>query len=58
VVIAREAEIIALNLEDGEILWVQRLPAPPVSWGLAMSRDGKTIVTLKDGRVLCIGVRS
>jgi hypothetical protein len=55
VVIARKKEVIALGLEDGEILWVQWLPAPPVRFGMAVDRDGRTVVALEDGRVQCFG---
>lgn len=55
VIIAREAELRAVDLEGGEDLWVQPLPAPPVRWGLAVDRAGRCLVTLEDGRVLCFG---
>ncbi len=55
VVIAMPSEIIALNLQDGGILWTQPLPSSPVPWGLAVDRDGRVVVTLEDGRVLCFG---
>ncbi|MBC8234157.1 PQQ-binding-like beta-propeller repeat protein [bacterium] len=55
VVIAKEAEIVALSLQDGQLLWSNPLPSPPVSFGLAVSHDGHIIVTLEDGRILCFG---
>lgn len=55
VVVAGEKEIAALSLEDGDVLWKKPLPAAPVSYGLAVDRDGRVVVTLKDGRVLCFG---
>jgi outer membrane protein assembly factor BamB len=45
----------ALSLADGQTLWKHDLPALPVSWGLAVDRNGQVIVTLQDGRVLCFG---
>lgn len=45
----------ALNVEDGTLLWSVPLPARPVSWGLAIDRRGRAIVTLEDGRVLAFG---
>lgn len=48
-------EIVVLNLQDGGILWSQPVPSPPVPWGLAVDRDGRIVVTLEDGRVLCFG---
>ena len=53
VVIAKKSEIVALNLEDGKLLWSKALPSAPVSFGLAVDRDGRIIVTLADGRILC-----
>ncbi len=55
VVIATPGEVVALNLNDGRPLWRQPLPAAPVPWGLAINREGKVIVTLEGGRVLCFG---
>ena len=54
-VIAGAAELTAYALSDGRVLWTQRLPAPPVPWGLALARDGRVIVTLENGTVLCFG---
>ena len=48
-------EVIALSLEDGRLLWKQPLPAAPVPWGLAVNREGKVIVTLEGGRIVCFG---
>ncbi|UCC98006.1 MAG: PQQ-binding-like beta-propeller repeat protein [Phycisphaerales bacterium] len=57
VVVASKSEIVALNLKDGAPLWSQSLPASPVPWGLAVDREGRAVVTLEDGRVLCFGRR-
>ena len=48
-------ELIALNLTDGRVLWKQPLPAAPVPWGIAVNREGRVIVTLEGGRVVCFG---
>ena len=58
VVIANRTEIIALGLKDGEVLWSQSVPTHPVPWGLAVDRNGRIIVTLEDGQVLCFGKSS
>ena len=55
VVVAKKSEIVALNIEDGSVLWSEEVPSTPVSWGLAVDRDGRVIVTLEDGQVLCFG---
>lgn len=53
VVVAEKSKIIALNLEDGSLLWSGGLPSPAVSWGLAIDSKGRVVVSLKDGTVLC-----
>jgi outer membrane protein assembly factor BamB len=55
VVVAGKSEVVVLNLQDGKMLWSQPLPSAPVPWGLAVDRDGRIIVTLEDGQVLCFG---
>jgi len=40
---------------DGRDLWQQPLPAEPVRWGMAVDAQGRTIVTLRNGQVLCFG---
>ena len=55
VVIAKESEIVALDLQDGKVLWSKPLPVAPVSFGLAVDRDGRILVTLKNGRTMCFG---
>ncbi len=57
VVVAEKSEIVALNLKDGSILWSESVPSAPVSWGLAVDRNGRTVVTLEDGQILCFGQR-
>jgi hypothetical protein len=49
------AAVTALGIADGKPLWKQTLPAPPVSWGLAVDRRGQVLVALQDGRVVCFG---
>jgi len=55
VVVACKSEIVALDLQDGKTLWSQAVPAAPVPWGLAVDCDGRVVVTLEDGQVLCLG---
>ena len=54
---AKEAKsksvLMALDLEDGRTLWSHSLPAQAASWGLAVDHEGRILVTLTDGRVLC-----
>ncbi|MCX6904058.1 MAG: PQQ-binding-like beta-propeller repeat protein [Verrucomicrobia bacterium] len=66
VVVARPSELAAYDLHDGTLLWTQPLPASPgtllwtqplpaspVPWGLCATRDGRLVVTLENGQVLC-----
>ena len=55
VVVACESEIVALDLQNGKVLWSQAIPAAPVTWGLAIDRDGRALVSLEDGQILCLG---
>ncbi|MEK7684472.1 MAG: PQQ-binding-like beta-propeller repeat protein [Verrucomicrobiota bacterium] len=55
VLIATASELVALDLKDGKKLWAQPLPASPVLFGLAVDREGRVIVTLENGEVLCFG---
>jgi outer membrane protein assembly factor BamB len=55
VVVAEKAKIAALNLENGSLLWSHDLPSPSVSWGIAVNRNGRVVVALEDGSVLCFG---
>ena len=55
VVVACKSEIVALDLRNGKVLWSQAVPAAPVPWGLAIDRDGRVVVSLEDGQVLCLG---
>jgi len=58
VVVAKKSEIVALNLKDGSVLWSEALPSAPVNWGLAVDRNGRTVVTLEDGQIQCFGHRA
>jgi len=55
VVIAEESKIVAVDIDDGGTIWSHPLPAAPVEWGLAIDREGRAVVTLADGRILCFG---
>lgn len=45
--------LMALNPKDGKPMWSNDLPARAESWGLAIDSQGRIIVTLVNGRVLC-----
>ena len=52
---AENARVVALSLTDGKTFWEHGLPGAVARWGITIDRDGRIIVTLKDGRVLCLG---
>ena len=45
----------ALDINTGKRLWSQELISPPLLWGLIVDRDGRIIVTLEDGQIMCFG---
>ncbi len=45
----------AIDLLDGSVLWREELPARPVKGGLAPDAQGRVLVSLVDGRILCYG---
>jgi hypothetical protein len=47
-------KITALNRADGQTMWESDLPARAVHNGLAVAADGSVVLTLTDGRTLCI----
>jgi outer membrane protein assembly factor BamB len=55
VLVATGAEVTALDIEKGTMLWRQPLPAAPVPWGIAVDRNGKVVVTLENGQLLGFG---
>ena len=55
VVVLRQQEVIALDIQNGKVLWTQWIPSAPADWGLAVDRDGRVIITLKNGQVICFG---
>ena len=58
VVVACKSEIVALDLQSGNVLWSQAIPTAPVTWGLAIDRHGRVVVSLEDGQILCLGSKS
>jgi outer membrane protein assembly factor BamB len=47
--------VVALNPQTKQELWRQPLPAEPVRWGLAVDAQGRVIVSLRNGRLVCVG---
>jgi outer membrane protein assembly factor BamB len=47
------AGVAALDA-TGQVLWQRELPASPSMFGVAIDRDGRVLVSLQDGRVVCL----
>ena len=47
--------VSALRLNDGALLWEKRLPGAALAGGLAVDRDGRVVVVLEDGDLVCFG---
>ncbi|MEA1950416.1 MAG: PQQ-binding-like beta-propeller repeat protein [Planctomycetota bacterium] len=46
--------VMALDVESGKTLWNHPLDQPPVSWGIALGREGRVNVALVDGKLICL----
>ncbi|MBN2293245.1 MAG: PQQ-binding-like beta-propeller repeat protein [Pirellulales bacterium] len=46
--------VLALDVENGKTLWNYSLDQPPVSWGVALGKEGRVNVALVDGQVICL----
>ncbi len=47
----------AYDLEDGSAVWQLDLPGPALRDGLLIDRDGRVVVALRDGGLVCYGER-
>jgi len=47
--------VAASSKSDGKVVWKIELPAEPALGGLAIDRDGKVLVSLQDGSIVCVG---
>ncbi|MHC4877123.1 MAG: outer membrane protein assembly factor BamB family protein [Planctomycetota bacterium] len=48
-----QAFVWAIRIKDGADVWSHELPANVVKGGAAIDRDGRLLVTLEDGKLLC-----
>jgi outer membrane protein assembly factor BamB len=66
VVKARNADLVCRQSQDGwklvaqsssanQDLWEQPLPSEPVRWAVAVDAQGRILVALRNGKVLCFG---
>ncbi len=51
--------IEVINLKNGKRIegYNSQLVSPPLPWGMAVDRKGRIIVALKDGQIICYGVK-
>jgi outer membrane protein assembly factor BamB len=49
------AALLVARDASGKQLWREPLPAEPVRWGVAVDGQGRIVVTLASGQVLCFG---
>ena len=54
-VVAADSGVSAVEMKNGAAMWQQPLPAPPVTWGMAVDRAGRAIVSLRNGQIVCVG---
>jgi outer membrane protein assembly factor BamB len=47
--------VAGLNSQDGTTSWSFDLPGEPRPWGLSVDRDGRVVVALVDGGLVCLG---
>ncbi len=47
----------AFDINDGKMLWAESLSSAPLPGGLCVDRDGRVIVVLEQGKVLCLDER-
>ena len=50
-------KLSALERESGKVIWSVGLPSEPLYNGLAVAADGSVLVTLRDGRLVCVKAR-
>ena len=45
----------SLSVQDGSLLWKVPLPAAAVEGGIVVNRDGRIVVSLQNGQIMCLG---
>ena len=50
---ARDAFLAAISVDDGTEKWSHKLPAPVVKGGTAIDHQGRIVVSLTNGQVVC-----
>lgn len=54
VAVAVEGAVQVFSLADGRPLWRVNVPGSAVPWGMAVDREGRVLVSLEQGEVLCL----
>ena len=49
----KKCQIICADMPTGVILWNHQLPGKPIQHGLATDSDGRIIISLEDGSIVC-----
>ena len=49
--------LAAFDRADGKSLWELKLPANPIQNGLAVAANGRIVLALRNGDVICVGER-
>ena len=47
--------LFAVKPQSKQELWSQPLPAEPVRWGIALDAQGRVVVSLRNGQLVCFG---
>jgi len=50
--------LAARDPQQGKDLWTEPLPGEPARWGIAVDAQGRILVTLRSGEVLCYGEKA
>ena len=52
-----QAVVEALDIDSGKVLWSHKLTERAAKWGIAVSSNGRVVITTINGQVLCFGKR-
>ncbi len=47
----------AFDIANGKTLWAEPLASPPIPGGLCVDAEGRVIVVLEEGKVVCLGAQ-
>ena len=58
VVLAQKSRLLAIDINDGSVLWSQPLAAAPLPWAMAIDSQGRIIIILENSQILCFGKKT